>query len=104
MAKGMMVNHVCDCGHRQNISKITMARRNGTRCSRCGRNMQPTEAGWETLSMANSAKLGYREPEKKVAPKKIVPPHVRDEIDDAYEEERRAEMEMEYRMLHGCDD
>ena len=86
-----------------NISKITMARRNGTRCPRCGRNMQPSDSGWETISLANSAKLGYREPEKvKKVPKKIV--HIMDDIDDVYEQERRAEMEMEFRMLHGCDD
>lgn len=64
MAKGLSVHHVCDCGHKANISKVVAARRNGTRCPKCGRNMQPSESGWETLSMANSAKLGYREPEK----------------------------------------
>ncbi len=56
MVKGLRILHVCDCGTKRMISKVVMARRNGTRCTQCGRNMSPTEAGWEKLATAQSAK------------------------------------------------
>lgn len=101
MAKGLSVHHLCDCGHKANISKVVAARRNGTHCPKCGRNMQPSESGWEVLKDAGAAKLGYREPEKV---KKVVPKKVVKDVDSVIDDEWAQEMWMEHRMLHGCDD
>lgn len=58
MAVGLSIRHSCTrCSHVQNITKVAAARRNGTRCPRCGGNMEPSTAeGWAKLAEAHSAK------------------------------------------------